>query len=98
MTEKRLPRPRNEAVLAAILAIAAAISFSAAILGWNGSADWRFYTLVCLGSALIAVCMLTFAHLMIIRDLENDVRVSVLFVKKDEFTKEPPIRGKGPID
>lgn len=97
MTEKSLPRPRNEAAVAAVLAIAASISFAAAVRGWSGTADWKFYALLGLGAAFIVVCLVTIAHLLIVRDLENDVRASVMYVTRDEFRKEPPIRGKGPI-
>ncbi|MCR5823512.1 MAG: hypothetical protein K6G60_03675 [Lachnospiraceae bacterium] len=93
-----LPRPRNEAVLTAVLLIAAATAFAASAIGWNGTADWWFYSTVALGGLLILAAALTLAHLFAIRDLENDVRVSVLFVKRDEFVKEPPIRGKGPVE
>lgn len=93
-----LPRPRNEAVLAAVLLIAAATAFAASAIGWDGTADWWFYSTVALGGLLILAAAFALAHLFAIRDLENDVRVSVLFVKRDEFVKEPPIRGKGPVE
>ena len=93
-----LPRPRNEAVLAAVLVIAAATAFTASAIGWNGAADWWFWSTIALGCLLILAAGLTIAHLFAIRDLENDVRVSVLYVKRDEFVKEPPIRGKGPME
>ncbi len=94
---ENLPRPRNEAVLAAVLLIAAATAFAASAIGWNGAADWWFYSTVALGALLILAAALTLAHLFAVRDLRNDVRASVLFVKRDEFVKEPPIRGKGPL-
>ena len=93
-----LPRPRNEALLAAILLVAAGTAFAASAIGWSGTADWWFYSTLVLGCVLILVAMLTLAHFFAIRDLRDDVRVSVLFVKRDQFTKEPPIRGKGPSD
>ena len=95
---KDLPRPRNEALLAVVLAVAAGTAFAASAIGWNGTADWWFYSTIALGCILILAMMLTLAHLFAIRDLQDDVRVSVLFVKKDQFTKEPPIRGKGPLE
>ena len=95
---KDLPRPRNEAILAVVLLTAAGTAFAASAIGWNGTADWWFYSTLALGCVLILAAVLTIAHLFAVRDLQNDVRVSVLFVKKDEFTKEPPIRGKGPIE
>ena len=94
---ENLPRPRNEAVLAVVLLIAAATAFAASAIGWNGTADWWFYSTVALGALLILAAALTLAHLFAVRDLQNDVRASVLFVKRDEFVKEPPIRGKGPL-
>ncbi|MBP5394773.1 MAG: hypothetical protein J6Y18_02550 [Candidatus Methanomethylophilaceae archaeon] len=95
---QNLPRSRNEAVLAAVLLIAAATAFAASAIGWNGTADWWFYSTVAAGSLLILAAMLTLGHLFAIHDLENDVRASVFYVKRDEFVKEPPIRGKGPIE
>ena len=95
---ENLPRPRNEAVLAAVLLIAAATAFAASAIGWDGTADWWFYSTVALGSLLILAAALTLGHLFAVRDLRNDVRVPVLFVKRDEFVKEPPIRGKGPLE
>ena len=94
---ENLPRPRNEAVLAVVLLIAAATAFAASAIGWNGTADWWFYSTVALGALLILAAALTLAHLFAVRDLQNDVRASVLFVKRDEFVKEPQIRGKGPL-
>ncbi len=94
---ENLPRLRNEAVLAAVLLIAAATAFAASAIGWNGTADWWFYSTVALGALLILAAALTLAHLFAVRDLRNNVRASVLFVKRDEFVKEPPIRGKGPL-
>ena len=95
---KDLPNPRNEALLAVVLVIAAGLAFFASAKGWNGTADWWFYSTIALGCILILAAALAFAHLFAIRNLRDDVRVKVLFVKRDEFTKEPPIRGKGPSD
>ena len=76
----------------------AATAFAASAIGWDGTTDWWFYSTVVLGGLLILAAALTLAHLFAIRDLENDVRVPILFVKRDEFVKEPPIRGKGPME
>lgn len=90
------PRRRSEAVVAAAMFAAAAVSFLTAYRGWEGSTDaWNILFLslggifIIMGFAALALMMRTYA-------VEEDLRVPMVVMTRGEFTREPPIGGKGP--
>ena len=91
------PRRRNEAVLIAVLTAATVLSFLAAYSDWEGSMDTRFWTWIVLGTAcmLLAIASLALFERTIL--MERHLRVPLVSVTRGPFTKEPPIRGKGPV-
>ncbi len=91
------PRQRSEAVLTAVLVAAAAVSFLAAYRGWEGTMDAWFFLCMSLGTVSTGLAVVSLALFVRTTYLENHLRVPLVAVTRGPFTKEPPIRGKGPV-
>lgn len=91
------PRRRNEAVLIAVLTAAMILSFLAAYSGWEGSKDTWFWTWIALGTVCMLLAIAALALFERTTLVERHLRVPLVSVTRGPFTKEPPIRGKGPV-
>ena len=90
-------RLTSDLVLTAALVAAAVISFSSSYVGWSGRTDAWFVLSVTFGVVFAVMATRSAVQSMRRYYAEQGLRVPLITVTKDSFSREPPIRGKGRI-
>lgn len=90
-------RLTNDILLTAALVAAVAVSFLSSYYGWSGEIDAWF--VLSLASGVVFSVMATVSAILCVRRYYSDLglKVPLIVVTRDEFVREPPIRGKGRV-
>ena len=86
---------RSEITTTAALVVAVILSACSAYTVWEGYPTGWFYAFITAAFIALFLSIVSAGQAVRSREIEENVRVPLLWVTRDEFRKEPPI-GKRP--